>query len=207
LLRHVPDLKRLRLSSLDAIECDARLIALFGAEERLAPHLHLSLQSGSDLILKRMKRRHSRAQALALCAQLRALRPDIVFGADLIAGFPTESESDFADSLALVEACGLTHLHVFPYSARVGTPAARMPAVAPALVKERAARLRAAGERALARHLDAQIGRRLSVLTERGGQGRAADFTAVATPGEAAGRFLDLVASGHDGRRLTARPV
>jgi threonylcarbamoyladenosine tRNA methylthiotransferase MtaB len=207
LLRHVPDLKRLRLSSLDAIECDETLIRLFANEERLAPHLHLSLQSGSDLILKRMKRRHSRAEAIALCAQLRALRPDIVFGADLIAGFPTESESDFADSLALVEHCGLTHLHVFPYSARAGTPAARMPAVAPALVKERAARLRAAGERALARHLDAQIGRRLSVLTERGGQGRAADFTAVATPGEAAGRFLDFVANGHDGRRLSARPV
>ena len=207
LLRHVPDLKRLRLSSLDAIECDETLIRLFADEERLAPHLHLSLQSGSDLILKRMKRRHGRDEAIALCARLRALRPGVAFGADLIAGFPTESESDFAQSLALIEECGLTHLHVFPYSPRAGTPAARMPAVAPALVKARAARLRAAGEAALARHLDAQVGRRLSVLTERGGQGRAADFTPVATPGEAAGRFLALVASGHDGRRLLARPV
>ena len=207
LLAHVPDLARLRLSSLDAIECDAGLIGLFGEEARLAPHLHLSLQSGSNLILKRMKRRHSRDDAVALCAALRKLRPDIVFGADLIAGFPTESEADFADTLALVKDCGLTHLHVFPYSPRPGTPAARMPAVAPGLAKARAARLRAAGEAALARHLDAQVGRRLRVLTERGGLGRAADFTPVATPGEAAGRFLDLIASGHDGRRLTARPA
>jgi threonylcarbamoyladenosine tRNA methylthiotransferase MtaB len=207
LLAHLPGLARLRLSSLDAIECDERLIALFAQEERLAPHLHLSLQSGADLILKRMKRRHLRADAIALCARLRALRPDVVFGADLIAGFPTESEGDFADTLALVEECGLTHLHVFPYSPRPGTPAARMPAVAPDLVKARAARLRAAGEAALGRHLDAQVGRRLRVLTERGGLGRAADFTLVATPGIEAGRFVDLVASGHDGRRLTARPA
>jgi threonylcarbamoyladenosine tRNA methylthiotransferase MtaB len=133
------------------------------------------------------------------------LRPDIVFGADLIAGFPTESEKDFADTLDLVAVCGLTHLHVFPYSPRPGTPAARMPAVAPGVAKARAALLRAAGERALARHLDGQIGRKLRVLTERGGVGRAADFTLVETPGVAAGRFLDLVASGHDGRRLCAR--
>ena len=205
LLDHVPALARLRLSSLDAIECDGRLIDLIGREERLAPHLHLSLQSGSDLILKRMKRRHGRADAIALCRRLRALRPDIVFGADLIAGFPTESEKDFADTLDLVEACGLTHLHVFPYSPRPGTPAARMPAVEPGVAKARAALLRAAGERALARHLDGQIGRKLRVLTERGGVGRAADFTLVETPGVAAGRFLDLVASGHDGRRLCAR--
>ncbi|MBL8589467.1 MAG: tRNA (N(6)-L-threonylcarbamoyladenosine(37)-C(2))-methylthiotransferase MtaB [Methylobacteriaceae bacterium] len=203
ILRHVPDLPRLRLSSIDAIECDATLIAAFAEEERLMPHLHLSLQSGDDLILKRMKRRHTRAQAIELCARLRELRPDIVFGADLIAGFPTESEAAFAQTLALVEECGLTHLHVFPYSPRPGTPAARMPQVAGDAARDRAARLRAAGAAALARHLDAQIGRRLVVLTERGGTGRAADFTPVATPDAPAGRFFEATATGHDGARLT----
>lgn len=207
LLRHLPELRRLRLSSLDAIECDETLIRLFAEEERLAPHLHLSLQSGADLILKRMKRRHLRADAIALCARLRGLRPDIVFGADLIAGFPTEREADFADTLALVEDCGLTHLHVFPFSPRAGTAAARMPQLAAGLARERAARLRAAGETALRRHLDAQSGRRLTVLTERGGVGRAADFTLVATPDAAPGRFLERVARGHDGRRLIAEPA
>ncbi|MBK9081197.1 MAG: tRNA (N(6)-L-threonylcarbamoyladenosine(37)-C(2))-methylthiotransferase MtaB [Rhizobiales bacterium] len=205
ILRAAPGLPRLRLSSVDAIECDEALIRAFAEEERLMPHLHLSLQSGDDMILKRMKRRHARADAVALCARLRALRPDIAFGADLIAGFPTESEQAFANTLALVDDCGLTHLHVFPYSARPGTPAARMPQTPGEASKERAARLRAAGQAALTRHLDAQIGRRLSVLAERGGMGRAADFTSVATPNVAAGRIVAMRCLGHDGARLLAR--
>ena len=154
ILKHVPELERLRLSSVDAVEADPDLIDAFAREERLMPHLHLSLQSGDDLILKRMKRRHSRGDAIALCAQLRSLRPDIVFGADIIAGFPTETEAMFGRSLDLVGACGLVHLHVFPFSPRPGTPAARMPPVASAVVKERARRLREQGSFALARHLD-----------------------------------------------------
>ncbi|HSR71119.1 MAG TPA: tRNA (N(6)-L-threonylcarbamoyladenosine(37)-C(2))-methylthiotransferase MtaB, partial [Kiloniellales bacterium] len=146
LLALVPELKRLRLSSIDAIELDDDLLRLLAEEPRLMPHLHLSLQSGDDMILKRMKRRHGRAQAVALCEEIRALRPDVVFGADLIAGFPTETEAMFRNSLSLVEDCGLTYLHVFPYSARPGTPAARMPQLPVALRRERAARLRARGE-------------------------------------------------------------
>ncbi len=206
ILAGVPDLKRLRLSSVDAVECDEALIAAFAAEERLAPHLHLSLQSGDDLILKRMKRRHGRADAIALCARLRALRPDIVFGADLIAGFPTEDEGAFAATLALVEDCRLTHLHVFPFSPRPGTPAARMPQTPGDVARDRAARLRAAGAAALARHLDAQLGRRVEALAERGGTGRAADFTPVATPGAPRGAFVSGVVVGHDGERLILTP-
>jgi len=205
ILAGAPGLPRLRLSSVDAIECDEELIGAFAEEARLMPHLHLSLQSGDDLILKRMKRRHGRADAVALCARLRALRPDIVFGADFIAGFPTESEAAFANTLALVEDCGLTHLHVFPFSPRPGAPAARMPQVAGEAAKARAERLRAAGRAALARHLEAQIGRPLSVLAERGGVGRAADFTPVATPDVAAGRIVSMRCLGHDGARLLAR--
>lgn len=152
-LRAAPGLERLRLSSIDCIEAGDDLIAAFAEEPRLMPHLHLSLQSGDDLILKRMKRRHSRADAIGFCAKLRRLRPDIVFGADLIAGFPTETEMMFANTLALAEECGLTHLHVFPFSARPGTPAARMPPVPPEIVRERAKRLREAGETALRKHL------------------------------------------------------
>ena len=206
ILAGVPDLKRLRLSSVDAVECDEALVAAFAEEERLMPHLHLSLQSGDDLVLKRMKRRHSRADAVALCARLRALRPDIVFGADLIAGFPTEDEAAFAATLALVEACGLTHLHVFPFSPRPGTPAARMPQTPGDVARDRAARLRAAGAAALARHLDAQLGRRVVALAERGGTGRAADFTPVATPGAPRGAFVAGVVAGHDGERLILSP-
>jgi len=159
LLSQVPDLRRLRLSSLDAIELDPDLTRLIAEEPRLMPHLHLSLQAGDDMILKRMKRRHSRSEAVDLCNELRELRPDIVFGADLIAGFPTETDAMFENSLKLVEDCGLTYLHVFPYSARKGTPAAKMPQVPGPVRKERAARLRAAGEAALDRFLDAQVGR------------------------------------------------
>ncbi|MBK3420950.1 tRNA (N(6)-L-threonylcarbamoyladenosine(37)-C(2))-methylthiotransferase MtaB, partial [Methylobacterium ajmalii] len=150
ILRGVPDLDRLRLSSIDSVEADPELVAAFAEEARLMPHLHLSLQAGDDLILKRMKRRHGRDDAIRFCAEIRALRPDAVFGADLIAGFPTETEAQFARSLDLVAECGLAQLHVFPYSPRPGTPAARMPQVAPAAIKERAARLREAGAIAFA---------------------------------------------------------
>ncbi|PWB83268.1 MAG: tRNA (N(6)-L-threonylcarbamoyladenosine(37)-C(2))-methylthiotransferase MtaB [Methylocystaceae bacterium] len=202
ILREAPALDRLRLSSIDCIEADAELLDCMANEARLAPHLHLSLQSGDDLILKRMKRRHSRQDAIRFCRELRAARPDIVFGADFIAGFPTETEEMFARTLDLVEDCGLTHLHVFPFSPRPGAPAARMPPVDGRVVKERAARLRAAGDAALARHLTAQCGKSLRVLTERGGLARAADFTPLRTPGAAAGALLDVLVTGHDGRAL-----
>jgi threonylcarbamoyladenosine tRNA methylthiotransferase MtaB len=176
LLRLVPELARLRLSSIDPAEVDRDLFDLVGDEPRLMPHLHLSVQSGDTLVLKRMKRRHARDEVVHLCARLRALRPEIAFGADLIAGFPTETEAMFANTLALVEDAGLTYLHVFPYSARRGTPAARMPQVAKAARKERAGRLRAAGERALARYLAGRVGRIEQVLVERGGTGHTEAF-------------------------------
>ena len=159
ILKQVPDLKRLRLSSIDAIEIDDDLMAAIAEEERLCPYLHLSLQAGDDMILKRMKRRHLRADAIALTDRLKAIRPDIAFGADLIAGFPTETEAMFENSLRLVEECQLAYLHVFPYSPRPGTPAARMPQVNGAVIKARAKRLREAGEAALARHLASMVGR------------------------------------------------
>ncbi len=203
LLRETPELMRLRLSSIDCIEADDDLLIALADEERLCPHLHLSLQSGDDLILKRMKRRHLRADAIRFSETLRAARPDIVFGADFITGFPTETEDMFAQTLALVEECGLTHLHVFPFSPRPGTPAARMPQVARDVAKERAARLREAGEAAIARHLEAQRGRRLVFLTERGGVGRAADFTLARMPGVEAGELIEARVLGHDGKALT----
>ncbi len=169
----------MRLSSIDLVEADDDLLDALADEPRLMPHLHLSLQAGDDLILKRMKRRHSRAQAIAFCDQVRKLRPDVAFGADIIAGFPTESDAMFARSLDLVEECGLAQLHVFPFSARPGTPAARMPQVARDVVKQRARRLREKGEAALRLHLEAQIGHRRLVLTERGGVGHTEQFTAV----------------------------
>lgn len=203
ILRAVPDLARLRLSSIDSVEADDALLAAIAEEERLMPHLHLSLQAGDDLILKRMKRRHLRADAIRFCETVRRLRPDIVLGADLIAGFPTETEAQFARSLDLVAECGLTHLHVFPYSPRPGTPAARMPPVAPDVIRARAARLREAGAGALRRHLDAQVGRRLTVLAERGSVGRSVDFTAVRLAAdEAPGTFHSIAIAGHDGARL-----
>ena len=205
ILRAVPDLARLRLSSIDSVEADEALLAAVAEEERLMPHLHLSLQAGDDLILKRMKRRHARADAIRFCETVRRLRPGIVLGADLIAGFPTETEAQFARSLALVAECGLTHLHVFPYSPRPGTPAARMPPVAPDVIRERAARLRAAGSDALRQHLDGQVGRRLTVLAERGGLGRSADFTPVRlATGLAPGTFHTVAIAAHDGARLIA---
>lgn len=205
ILRAVPELDRLRLSSIDSVEADAGLLDAFAADARLMPHLHLSLQSGDDLVLKRMKRRHQRADAVAFCAQLRRLRPDVVFGGDIIAGFPTETEPMFQRSLDLVDECGLTHLHVFPFSPRPGTPAARMPQVAGDTVRERAARLREKGAFALARHLDREVGARRRVLTERGGIGRTEQFTPVRlhAPVEP-GVLLDLDIAGHDGRQLLA---
>ncbi len=179
LLAQVPELPRLRLSSVDPVEIDEELYRLLAEEPRLMPHLHLSVQAGADLILKRMKRRHLRADVLACVARARAARPDLVFGADLIAGFPTESEAAFKETLDLVEEAGLTHLHVFPYSERPGTPAARMPQVPKPLRKERAAALRALGERQVARHLAARVGGRDRVLIERPGLGRAEDFSEV----------------------------
>ena len=205
ILRDVPALARLRLSSIDSVEADDDLLDAFANEPRLMPHLHLSLQHGDDLILKRMKRRHSRDQAIVFCNELRRLRPDVVFGADIIAGFPTETEAMFQRSLELVDECGLTQLHVFPFSPRPGTPAARMPQLDRGLIKERAARLRSPGEAALRAHLERQIGARLLVLTERGGIGRTEQFTAVRLAAPAApGMLLDIAVSGHDGRRLLA---
>jgi threonylcarbamoyladenosine tRNA methylthiotransferase MtaB len=167
------------------------------------PHLHLSLQSGDDLILKRMKRRHSRSQAIAFCAQVRRLRPDIAFGADIIAGFPTESEAMFARSQELVEECDLTFLHVFPYSPRPGTPAARMPQVRGGAIRERARRLRATGEAALQRRLASEIGRTRQVLIESDRQGRTEHFLPVAIDGEVPGAVRGLTITGNDGARLT----
>jgi threonylcarbamoyladenosine tRNA methylthiotransferase MtaB len=203
ILRHVPDLKRLRISSIDSIEVDRDLLDVIAGEERLMPHLHLSLQSGDDLILKRMKRRHSRKDAIAFCAQVRRLRPDIALGADIIAGFPTETEAMFARSQDLVEECGLTFLHVFPYSPRPGTPAARMPQVRGEAIKQRARRLRATGEAALQRRLVAEVGSTRQVLIESPIQGRTEHFIPVAIAGEVPGAVRTLTMAGHDGARLT----
>ena len=202
ILKAVPELERLRVSSIDCIEADEHLFDVIANEARFMPHLHLSLQSGDDMILKRMKRRHARADAVAFCRQVRALRPAMVFGADFIAGFPTETDDMFARTLAMVDECGLTHLHVFPFSPRPGTPAARMPQVAGPEIKVRAKALRDRGEAAVRAHLDAQIGRSITVLTERGGTGRAEDFTLVATPQQDAGRMFAACVAGHDGARL-----
>ncbi|MCA3601635.1 MAG: tRNA (N(6)-L-threonylcarbamoyladenosine(37)-C(2))-methylthiotransferase MtaB [Methylobacterium sp.] len=179
ILRNVPKLARIRLSSLDCIEADPVLMELLKGETRLLPHMHLSLQAGDDLTLKRMKRRHGRADAIRFCAELRQARPDYAFGADLIAGFPTESEEMFENTLRLVEECGLAFLHVFPYSPRQGTPAARMPQVARPVIRARAARLREAGEIALQRHLARHVGREARILLERDTVARLDDFTPI----------------------------
>ncbi len=208
ILRLVPELPRLRLSSLDTIEVDDDLCAALAEEDRLMPHLHLSLQAGDDMILKRMKRRHLSAHAERFCQTARDLRPDVVFGADLIAGFPTETDAMFENTLAHVEACGLTYLHVFPFSARPGTPAARMPQLPGPIVKERASRLRDKGAEALRRHLDSQTGKRLSVLMETADQGRTADYTQVLTDWPMApGLIADMIVTGHDGARLSVAPA
>ena len=205
ILKSVPNLDRLRLSSIDSVEADSDLLDALANEPRLMPHLHLSLQSGDDLILKRMKRRHSRRDAISFCEQVRRLRPDVVFGADIIAGFPTENEAMFARSLDLVDECGLTQLHVFPFSPRPGTPAARMPQIDRVVVKERARRLREKGEMALKGYLDREVGARRRVLVESRALGRTEQFVPVrlAAPVEP-GVILDLAIKAHDGRQLLA---
>jgi threonylcarbamoyladenosine tRNA methylthiotransferase MtaB len=208
LLAAVPELRRLRLSSLDPAEIDAELWRLIGEEPRLMPHLHLSLQAGDDMILKRMKRRHSRAAAIAVARHARALRPEVALGADLIAGFPTETEDMFCRSLDLVGECGLAFVHVFPYSPRPGTSAARMPPVPAAVVGERAARLRQAGAAALAAELKSRVGSRTEVLIERPGSGRAAFYGAVNfSGGGEVGAVSPMRLVGSDGRRLVGEPV
>ena len=203
ILKLVPELKQLRISSIDAIEIDDALMETM-AEPRLAPFMHLSLQHGDDLILKRMKRRHLRADAIALTDRLRAVRPDIAFGADIIAGFPTETEAHFENSARLVEECGLSFLHVFPYSPRPGTPAARMPQLNKAVVKARAARLRDVGAAALERHLRKYDGQTVEALVERGNSARLPDFTPVqfeSDPGDA-GRPVRARIVRQDGKQL-----
>ncbi|CAH1657451.1 tRNA (N(6)-L-threonylcarbamoyladenosine(37)-C(2))-methylthiotransferase MtaB [Chelatococcus asaccharovorans] len=205
ILKHVPELPRLRISSIDSVEADDDLLEALATEPRLMPHLHLSLQSGDDLILKRMKRRHLRDDAIRFCADIRKLRPDVVFGADIIAGFPTETEEMFARSLAIVDECDLTHLHVFPFSPRPGTPAARMPQVDRAVVKDRARRLREKGAEALARHLAGEVGRQVPVLTENAEIGRTEGFTLVRLAAAAVpGRIMNVTIAGHDGHELLA---
>jgi len=204
-LSQVPDLQRLRLSSIDSIEADEDLMEAIANEKRLMPHLHLSLQAGDDMILKRMKRRHLRDDSIRFCADVRALRPDIVFGADIIAGFPTETEEMFANSMKIVEECGLTHLHVFPYSAREGTPAARMPQVRREIVKERAARLRAVGDRAYEKHLASLNGTVQRLLIEKEGIARTEGFTLAAVDQGNAGEIIERIVTGHDGEKLLTR--
>ncbi|EKX56626.1 MiaB family protein [Rhodobacter sp. AKP1] len=205
ILRLVPDLARLRISSIDSIEADEALMGAIATEPRLMPHLHLSLQHGDDLILKRMKRRHLRDDAIRFCEEARRLRPDIVFGADIIAGFPTETEAAFANSLKLVEECGLTFLHVFPFSPRQGTPAARMPQLAGPVIRERAAQLRTLGEARLLAHLEGERGRTHRVLMEGPRLGRTEQFTEVALAADQReGRILSATVTGHAEGRLTA---
>ena len=205
ILKLVPDLPRLRISSIDSIEVDAALMQCIATEPRLMPHLHLSLQHGDDLILKRMKRRHLRDDAIRFAQEARRLRPDMTFGADIIAGFPTETEAHFANALKLVEECDLTWLHVFPYSPRPGTPAARMPQVNGTTIKDRAARLRAAGAAQVKAHLRAQIGRTHQVLMESPTMGRTAQFTEVAfAQPQAEGQIVAARILSHTVSQLTA---
>lgn len=207
LLRHVPDLPRLRISSIDSIEADEALYDAVASDRRLMPHLHLSLQSGDDMILKRMKRRHTRDDALEIVAKLRALRPDMVFGADIIAGFPTEDDAMFANTLAIVSEADLTHLHVFPYSPREGTPAARMPQVDKRIARDRASLLRAAGDAQFQKLCASRVGQIEHVLIERDGLGRTEQFIPVAVPGTQPGelvavRILKTSADGLVGEAL-----
>jgi threonylcarbamoyladenosine tRNA methylthiotransferase MtaB len=207
-LKLVPEIERLRLSSIDSIEVDPLLMEIIASEQRFMPHLHLSLQHGDNLILKRMKRRHSREEAIEFCQRARAVRPDIVFGADLMAGFPTETEEHFEQTLDLVDRCGLTFLHVFPFSPRPGTPAALMPQLDRGLINQRARRLRAKGKAVLREHLESMRGKGANVLMEKGGIGRTRQFTGVRVSDGlevAAGSFVQVVIDGHDGKFLTAR--
>ncbi|KQV35677.1 MULTISPECIES: tRNA (N(6)-L-threonylcarbamoyladenosine(37)-C(2))-methylthiotransferase MtaB [unclassified Rhizobium] len=202
LLKQVPDIRRLRLSSIDSIEADRHLMDLIADEPRFMPHLHLSLQHGDDMILKRMKRRHSRADALRFVEDVRRLRPETSFGADMIAGFPTETEEMFANAASLAEEAGIAHLHVFPYSPRPGTPAARMPQLDRAVIKERAARLRATGLRLSEAHLDSMVGTQQWLLVENNGLAHTENFTLVATPGLAPREMVSARITGHNGKHL-----
>jgi threonylcarbamoyladenosine tRNA methylthiotransferase MtaB len=193
----------LRLSSLDPAEADEDLFRLMADEPRLMPHFHISAQAGDDMILKRMKRRHTRADIVAFCDRVRTLRPDAVFGADLIAGFPTEDEAMFENTLALVDDADLSLLHVFPYSIRPGTPAARMPQVNGAAIKERAARLRAKGAQALTRSLARQVGRRVNVLMEKDGRGHSEHYLPVEITAAAPGRIVSAAIVGATPTHLT----
>jgi threonylcarbamoyladenosine tRNA methylthiotransferase MtaB len=219
ILRHVPDLPRLRLSSLDSVEVDEALIEAISSETRLMPHLHLSLQSGDDMILKRMKRRHSAAQAIAFCQAMRAARPDLVLGADIIAGFPTETDTMFDNSLKLMDECAINLVHVFPFSPRQGTPAARMPQLDRVVVKARAGALRTKARQRLTAHLKGQKGKILPVLVEGApttdgpplAQGRTPGFGHVVFPlrgnGPARGQIVDVAITGHRGQRLTGQMI
>ncbi len=208
ILRLVPDLMRLRISSIDSIEADDALMEAIATEPRLMPHLHLSLQAGDDLILKRMKRRHLRDDAIRFCEDARCLRPDMVFGADIIAGFPTETDAMFENSVKLVDDCGLTWLHVFPYSPRKGTPAARMPQVGGAAIKDRAGRLRAVGDAAATAHLQAQLGRAHDVLMESARMGRTAQFAEVMFDADQpVGQIVSAKVTGHTAGQLVAETV
>ena len=205
ILRLVPDLPRLRISSIDSIEADENLMQAIATEPRLMPHLHLSLQHGDNLILKRMKRRHAREDAIRFCQEARQLRPGMTFGADIIAGFPTETEAHFQNSLDLVQDCGLTWLHVFPYSPRQGTPAARMPQVQGGAIKERAARLRALGAQQVQAHLAGQVGQRHAVLLENPRMGRTEHFTEVRFDhDQPEGQIVQATILGHDATQLIA---
>ncbi|MCR9121567.1 MAG: tRNA (N(6)-L-threonylcarbamoyladenosine(37)-C(2))-methylthiotransferase MtaB [Phyllobacteriaceae bacterium] len=205
ILSQVPDLWRLRLSSIDSIEADDALFEAIASEPRLMPHFHLSMQHGDDLILKRMKRRHLRDHSIEFCDTVRRLRPDASFGADMIAGFPTETKAMFENALSIIDACGLARVHVFPFSPRRGTPAARMPQLDRALVKDRAARLREKADRAWQAHLTRLIGSEQPVLLEKPGFGRTPDFSPVrlAGPAGAPGAIVATAISGHDGTALT----
>jgi threonylcarbamoyladenosine tRNA methylthiotransferase MtaB len=205
ILKLVPDLPRLRISSIDSIEVDENLMQAIATETRLMPHLHLSLQAGDDMILKRMKRRHLRDDAIAFCEEAKRLRPDMTYGADIIAGFPTETDAMFENSLKLVEDCDLTWLHVFPYSPRNGTPAARMPAVNGKIITARAAQLRAAGESKVRAHLAAQMGKTHNVLMENARMGRTEQFTEVGFDvDQAEGQIITAPITGQRGTQLTA---
>jgi threonylcarbamoyladenosine tRNA methylthiotransferase MtaB len=207
-LRHVPDLPRLRISSIDSIEADAALYDAIASDRRLMPHLHLSLQSGDDMILKRMKRRHSREQALEVIEKLRALRPDMVFGADIIAGFPTETEAMFENTLRIVDEADLTYLHVFPYSPRPGTPAARMPQLRGPIVRERATRLRAVASARLMNFCQSRVGRMEQVLTERNDIGRTEQYMTISMPGYAPGQIVPMLVTGvGDDGNLVGEPL
>lgn len=202
LLKQVPDILRLRLSSIDSIEMDRHLMDLIADEPRFMPHLHLSLQHGDDMILKRMKRRHSRADTMRFIEDVRRLRPEVSFGADMIAGFPTETEEMFANAVSLAEEARIAHLHVFPYSPREGTPAARMPQIDRALVKERATRLRATGLQLHQSHLDSMVGTQQWLLVENNGLAHTENFTLAAVPGLTPRTFVQATITGHNGKHL-----